>query len=171
MLAKDFSAFHKFFFFLLGFLLIVLPIMPIDLTPKSTAYPNILLCYIFSFVIINPKNAPFFLIVLLNLIADFLWFRPLGLMTLLTLVITEFVRWRLKNNIYINYKLEQVYFFLLFSGIILFELLMSGVGLIPSFNFKLIASYYLTTVISYPIVSLLARLVFKSKRTTNKMFI
>ena len=114
MLAKDFSVFHQIFFFLIGVVLIVLPVMPIDLTPKSTSYPNILLCYIFSFVIINPKNAPFFLIVLLNLIADFLWFRPLGLMTLLTLVITEFVRWRLKNNIYINYKLEQVYFFFLF---------------------------------------------------------
>ena len=167
---RDFSIFHQFFFFIFGILLIILPLMPIDLIPKSTSYPDILLCYIFSLVILNPKNAPFFIIIILSLLADFLWFRPLGLTTLLTLMATEFLRWRLKNNIYVTFKIELAYFLFLFSTIILFEFMISMLGLIPSFNFKLITSYYLTTVMSYPVVSIFVRLLFKTNRKDNKMF-
>ena len=72
--------------FFIGILLIILPISPISSQPVIIEKPDFLLCLIFSWLILDPKNSSLSILILLSFFADILWYRPLGLWPILILL-------------------------------------------------------------------------------------
>ena len=67
-------------------LLIILPISPISSQPVIIEKPDFLLCLIFGWIILDPKNSSISILILLSFFADILWYRPLGLWPILILL-------------------------------------------------------------------------------------
>ena len=72
--------------FFIGILLIILPISPISNQPVIIEKPDFLLCLMFGWIILDPKNSSISILILLSFFADILWYRPLGFWPLLILL-------------------------------------------------------------------------------------
>ena len=157
---------HQIIFIIFGLTLIILPLAPVSLLPQEFPFPDLLICFIFATVINRPKIIPIGSILFLTVMADFFWYRPWGLWPLITLLSTEFMRWRVKKNPEISFKLELTYFLLLFIIMLCIERLTLLITFSNTFNYKLYVYFYFSNVLSYPIISAGVRFFFKKKLAT-----
>jgi len=154
---------HQIIFIIFGLTLIILPLAPVSLLPQKFPFPDLLICFIFAVVISRPKIIPIGSIVFLTVVADFFWYRPWGLWPLVTLLSTEFMRWRLKKNPEISFKLELIYFLFLFIIMLCIERLALLITFSNTFNYKLYVYFYFSNVLTYPIISAGVRFFFRKK--------
>ena len=76
-------------FIVFGSVLVVILLAPMDLTPTLRMPPDFLFCFIFVFLVRDPQNVPVLSVIFVSLLADFLWFRPIGLTTLIILLASK----------------------------------------------------------------------------------
>ena len=156
----------------IGFLLVILPISPISNQPVIIEKPDLLLCLIFSWIILDPKNSSISILILLSFFADILWYRPLGLWPILILLGSLSIKLILTKISFGSFFFKVIYFILFLITIDTFIFITSLIGLTEELDFNIWFTRFIFTILSFPlIVYLLEILLFKDKKKSNSKFL
>lgn len=144
-------------FLLVGCALVIFALAPATLVPIFRISPDFLFCYIFIFLLRSPQNVPVLSIVTISLLADMVWYRPLGLATLTIVIGSECLRWAIqsKDKIYLLEELVYISLALIFTTGC--QEFIKFVTSIPSLPIKDIINYILYTFSVYVLVTLSIR--------------
>ena len=160
--------YNKIIIFFIGILLIILPISPISNQPVIIEKPDFLLCLIFGWIILDPKNSSISIIILLSFFADILWYRPLGLWPLLILLGSLSIKFIITNISVDSFFLKVIYFILFLLTLDTFIFVTSLIGLTEELDFNIWMNRFVFSILSFPlIVYLLEILLFKDKKKSN----
>ena len=163
--------YKKTIIFFVGILLIILPISPISNQPVIIEKPDFLLCLIFGWIILDPKNASISILILLSFFADILWYRPLGLWPLLILLGSLSIKLIITKISVDSFFLKVIYFIIFLIAIDTFIFITSLIGLTEELDFNIWLTRFLFSILSFPlIVYLLEILLFKDKKKSNSKF-
>ena len=162
----------KTIIFFIGILLIILPISPISSQPVIIEKPDFLLCLMFGWIILDPKNSSISILILLSFFADILWYRPLGLWPLLILLGSLSIKLILTKISVDSFFLKVIYFILFLITIDTFIFITSLIGLTEELDFNIWLTRFIFSILSFPlIVYLLEILLFKDKKKSNSKFL
>ncbi|TNC49021.1 rod shape-determining protein MreD [Rubellimicrobium rubrum] len=81
-------------YLMLAFVLMAVPLLPLDTVPRSYAAPDILLAVTATWAVRRPDTLPAPVVLGVFLLADFLFQRPPGLLAGLVILLTEWLRRR-----------------------------------------------------------------------------
>ena len=156
----------------IGFLLVILPISPISNQPVIIEKPDFLLCLMFGWIILDPKNSSISILILLSFLADILWYRPLGLWPILILLGSLSMKLILTKISFDSFLFKVIYFILFLITIDTLIFMTSLIGLTEELDFNIWFTRFIFTILSFPlIVYLLEILLFKDKRKSNSKFL
>ena len=156
----------------IGILLIILPISPISNQPVIIEKPDFLLCLMFGWIILDPKNSSISIIILLSFFADILWYRPLGLWPLLILLGSLSIKFIITKISVDSFFLKVIYFILFLFTLDTLIFITSLIGLTEELNFNIWINRFVLSILSFPlIVYLLEILLFKDKKKSNTKFL
>ena len=156
----------------IGILLIILPISPISNQPVIIEKPDFLLCLMFGWIILDPKNSSISIIILLSFFADILWYRPLGLWPLLILLGSLSIKFIITKISVDSFFLKVIYFILFLFTLDTIIFITSLIGLTEELNFNIWINRFVLSILSFPlIVYLLEILLFKDKKKSNTKFL
>ena len=162
----------KIIIFFIGIILIILPISPISSQPVIIEKPDFLLCLIFGWIILDPKNSSISILILLSFFADILWYRPLGLWPILILLGSLSIKLIITKISFDSFFLKVIYFILFLITIDTFIFMTSLIGLTEELDFNIWFTRFIFTILSFPlIVYLLEILLFKDKKKSNSKFL
>jgi rod shape-determining protein MreD len=140
--------------------IIFVQLLPIDGRPDRWPFPDLLLAVTLAWVARRPDYAPVLLIATLFLLVDFLFLQPPGLRAALVLIATELVRARTQGIRNIPFTLEWA----VVSGVILALTLANrailAIAMTPQAPLGLTLVQMIGTILVYPLVIIIARLVF-----------
>ena len=157
--------YKKTIIFFIGILLIILPISPISNQPVIIEKPDFLLCLMFGWIILDPKNSSISILLLLSFFADILWYRPLGLWPLLILLGSLSIKLFINKISVDSFFLKVIYFILFLITIDTFIFVTSLIGLTEELDFNIWFTRFIFSILSFPlIVYLLEILLFKDKK-------
>ena len=91
---------QRIFYLLISLLLIVWLIAPQNSLSQGLPTPEFLLCLTLAIIFRRPDVLPTILIAIVFLFCDFLFNRPIGLWTVIVIIISEFAKtqyWRYKD--------------------------------------------------------------------------
>ena len=163
--------YKKTIIFFIGILLIILPISPISNQPVIIEKPDLQLCLMFGWIILDPKNSSISILILLSFFADILWYRPLGLWPLLILLGSLSIKLILTKISVDSFFLKVIYFILFLITIDTLIFMTSLIGLTEELDFNIWFTRFIFTILSFPlIVYLLEILLFKDKKKSNSKF-
>ena len=162
----------KIIIFFIGIILIILPISPISSQPVIIEKPDFLLCLIFGWIILDPKNSSISILILLSFFADILWYRPLGLWPLLILLGSLSIKLIITKISFDSFLFKVIYFILFLITIDTLIFMTSLIGLTEELDFNIWFTRFIFTILSFPlIVYLLEILLFKDKKKSNSKFL
>ena len=144
-----------------GIALVILSLVPINLTSSPSASPDLLFCYLFAFLFRFPQNSPLIWIITISLFADFLWFRPLGLATLTTVLASEFIRWIIRSRERIGLIEEFAYATLILIVTTIMQELLKFFTLIPSLELNQLVRHILFTMLTYLVILLFVKVIIR----------
>jgi rod shape-determining protein MreD len=163
---------RKIIIFFIGIILIILPISPISSQPVIIEKPDFLLCLIFGWIILDPKNSSISILILLSFFADILWYRPLGLWPILILLGSLSIKLILTKISFDSFLFKVIYFILFLITIDTLIFMTSLIGLTEELDFNIWFTRFIFTILSFPlIVYLLEILLFKDKKKSNSKFL
>jgi rod shape-determining protein MreD len=122
------------------------------------------LCLIIAWVVRRPDYLPLAMIVIVVLIEDLILMRPPGLWTALVVLATEFLRSRVALTRELNFVVEWVLVAGLMVGILLTYRLVFAVAFVPQPPFGFAAVQVLWSIVLYPVVVGLSRLVLDLRK-------
>ena len=162
----------KIIIFFIGILLIVLPISPISSQPVIIEKPDFLLCLMFGWIILDPKNSSISILILLSFFADILWYRPLGLWPLLILLGSLSIKIIITKISVDSFFSKMMFFIFFLITIDTFIYLTSLIGLTEELDFNIWFTRFIFSILSFPlVVYLLEILLFKDKNKSNSKFL
>ena len=162
----------KIIIFFIGIILIILPISPISSQPVIIEKPDFLLCLIFGWIILDPKNSSISILILLSFFADILWYRPLGLWPILILLGSLSIKLIITKVSFDSFLFKVIYFILFLITIDTLIFMTSLIGLTEELDFNIWFTRFIFTILSFPlIVYLLEILLFKDKKKSNSKFL
>ena len=162
------SVFMTACFPFLGSIIVIASLAPIKIISFSEMSPDVLFCFMFIILFRFPKNIPLISVLYLSLLADFLWFRPVGLTTLTTVITFEFMRWLLRSRIQIGLFEELIYVTLILVISTTLNELVKFFTLIPSIATSYIVEYIFITLLTYLLIILLMRGIMKTRLVQQK---
>ena len=166
------NKYKKTIIFFIGILLIILPISPISNQPVIIEKPDLLLCLMFGWIILDPKNSSISILILLSFLADILWYRPLGLWPLLILLGSLSIKIIITKISVDSFFLKVIYFILFLITIDTFIFITSLIGLTEELDFNIWFTRFIFSILSFPlIVYLLEIMLFKDKKKSNSKFL
>ena len=164
--------YNKIIIFIIGILLIVLPISPISNQPVVIEKPDFLLCLMFGWIILDPKYSSISIIILLSFFADILWYRPLGLWPILILLGSLSIKFIITKISVDSFFLKVIYFILFLLTLDTFIFITSLIGLTEEFDFNIWINRFVFSILSFPlIVYLLEIFMFRDKKKSNSKFL
>ena len=152
-------------FVALAFLLIVADLVPLDMRPSLWASPDLLLAATLVWVVRKPSYVPVTILALIFLMADFLFMRPPGLWAALVVILTEVLRRQHREfrNMPLLVEWGTVAFGLV--AITLANRIILAVVMSPQAPLGLTLIEMIATILSYPIVVIVAHFIFGISRT------
>ncbi len=161
--------YKKSIIFILGILFVIFPIAPISRQPLIVEKPDFLVCLIFSWLILDPKNVSLLMLISLSLIADIFWFRPIGLWPIFIMIGSLSIKYMMTKISLDNYFLKIIYFIIFLLCIDACFLISSLVGLTDKLDFNIWLNRLIFTVLFFPVIfHLLENLLFKDSKKLNK---
>ena len=145
-------------------MILFLHLLPLNTMPRRWVGPDFLLVVTLVWVTRRPEFVPAPLVAVVFILADLLFQRPPGLMAGLVLLLTEVLRARSAGMRQLPFPLEWVTVALGIVGIALIERLVLTLTMIPQAQFSLVLMQAVTSALVYPIIVLLAYLVFGISR-------
>lgn len=158
---KSIIAATSFIFF--GTTLIIILLSPINQVPEEQFAPDLLFCFIFIFLVRSPKQVPIISIAVISLLADFLWYRPIGLTTITTILASELLRSLLAYKEKIGFFEEYIYITIIFVSMTVLQEVIKLFCSIPSLTISHIVNYILFTLLVYPLITLFIKVIKRSK--------
>ena len=163
---------RKIIIFFIGIILIILPISPISSQPVIIEKPDFLLCLMFGWIILDPKNSSISILILLSFFADILWYRPLGLWPILILLGSLSIKLIITKISFDSFLFKVIYFILFLITIDTLIFMTSLIGLTEELDFNIWFTRFIFTILSFPlIIYLLEILLFKDKKKSNSKFL
>ncbi len=151
-------------FFALCALIIFLKMLPLSTIPRSIPGPDLLFCLTAVWIMRRPRWAPVGLIVLVHLIADILFLRPIGLWPAISLLGYEYLRRKAGGQTEISVPVEiglaAATFAVLVAANALFHVIF-GLGQ-PAFSVLLL--HIVMTVVAYPFVIAVSHFLVRVRR-------
>ncbi|MAQ36977.1 MULTISPECIES: rod shape-determining protein MreD [Thioclava] len=155
---------YRTLFVVIGLVLIFVRLMPVDHSPGGLPGPDLTLALTLAWVLRRPEYAPALLIVLVFLLEDIMFWRPIGLWALIVLGATEFLRRREQSLRDLPFALEWA----LVAGLLIAMVAVKRIVLLvtmvdqPSLGLELFQM--LVTLAAYPVVVLVSRVAFGLRR-------
>ena len=161
--------YKKSIFFILGIFIIIFPIAPISSQPLIIEKPDLLVCLIFSWLILDHKNVSITILISLSLFADIFWFRPLGLWPIFILIGSYLMKYMMCKISLDNYYSKIIYFIIFLFCIDTCIFITSLIGLTEQVDFDIWLDRFIFTVLFFPMIFyLLENFLFKDIKKSNK---
>lgn len=148
----------------IGLVVIFVRLLPLGNHPGGLPGPDVTLAITLAWVLRRPEYVPALLIVAMFLLEDIMFWRPIGLWTLIVLGASEFLRIREESLRDLSFTLEWVLVAVILMVMLVSErlVLLIVMSPLPSLGLDLLGG--LTTLAAYPPVVLLSRLGFGLRR-------
>jgi rod shape-determining protein MreD len=155
---------YRLLFLGLALSFLFLRLLPLGTAPGALPGPDILLCLTLAWAMRRPDFVPLWLLIPILLAEDMILMRPPGLWCALVVLSVEFLRSRNALTRELNFLAE----FLLAAGLMLAMLvayrLGLGLALVPQPAFGFSVVQMLWSILAYPVVVALSRLVFDLRK-------
>ena len=149
--------------FLISLPLILLPLAPISLEPKTFGNPDLITCLICGWIVRRPTTTPTSLVIIISLIADIFWMKPLGLWTILLLLSSEIIKSRRIYTKNISFLYEILAFCLLYSLMNFGLEIILVITFTETFATQLRFTEFLFTILAYPLIILFIKYILQIK--------
>jgi rod shape-determining protein MreD len=149
--------FENTVFLFIGVALVIFALTPTGLIPNKQVFPDFLFCFIFIILVRKPKVISIISVIFLCLLADLLWFRPVGLATITYILATESLRTYLQARDKIGLVEEIILITTLYIIITSIQEVTKFFTLIPSLALSDIISYVMVTSLLYVAIVLIVR--------------
>lgn len=149
--------FENTVFLFIGVVLVIFALTPTGLIPSKQVFPDFLFCFIFIILVRKPKVISILSVIFLCLLADLLWFRPLGLTTIAYILAAEILRTYLQARDKIGLVEEIILITTLYIIITSVQEVTKFFTLIPSLALGDIISYVMLTSLLYVAIVLIVR--------------
>lgn len=158
------SSTHTWFFrgCFLGLCLLIMffHLLPLDSIPRRWAPPDLLIAFVFAWALRRPDYVPILSIAAVMLTADLMFQRPPGLLALLVLIGTEYLRLRFAGLKDASFAGEWIAVCIVLVAITLANRLVLSVLAVQQAPLGLTLMQMLMTIIVYPLVVLITQSVF-----------
>ena len=150
--------FENTVFLCIGAVFVIFALTPTGLTPSKQVFPDFLFCFIFITLVRKPKIISILSVIFICLLADVLWFRPVGLTTITYILAAESLRAYLQAREKIGLVEEIVVITTLYIIITSIQEVTKFFTLIPSLALSDIISYVMATSLLYVAIVLIVRI-------------
>jgi len=147
--------------------LIFLAILPLDRLPGALPGPDVMLAVTYLWVIRRPELAPVWLVAGLFLLADFLQTRPPGLGAAAVVLTTEYLRRRSGLTTEVSFLMEWAVAASMMASVLIGTAAVLVILGSPAPGIGLLLVKLLETVLIYPLVAGVARLVFGIRKPVS----
>lgn len=155
---------HRALFVGLVALILFLRLLPVNAAAHGIPGPDLTLAFTFAWVLRRPDYVPAPLIVVVFLLEDLMFWRPLGLWTLIVLGATEFLRAREESSRDLPFVLEMALVAGVMSSMLIVNRLVLGLAMVDQPPLGLDLLRMLVTLAAYPFVVALSKLGFGLRR-------
>ena len=166
MKSQQYKILSNISFLLLGSVFVILPTASTNtgMTNTFSFYPDLLLCFIFSTVFNRPKTLSLLSILLLSLFSDVLQMKPIGLFTMITLIVYLVVKSYGKEIVKSSFYLQYIIFLFVVASIQIMNLAVHYLLFIPIPNFLLVLNQTIFTFVCYPLFDIPYKLLRSNER-------
>jgi rod shape-determining protein MreD len=144
-------------FLFIGVVYVIFALTPTGLTPSKQIFPDFLFCFIFIILVRKPKIISILSVIFICLLADLLWFRPVGLTTITYILAAEGLRTYLQARAKISLVEEIILITTLYIIVTSIQEITKFFTLIPSLALSDIISYVMVTMLLYVAIVLTVR--------------
>lgn len=138
--------------------------LPLSAIPRVVPGPDLIFAFTAAFIMRRPRYAPVGLIVVILLLTDILFLRPIGLWPAIAVVGFEIMRNRSTGSTETPLPVEIFLFSAVFTGCVLINALILLAFGLPLISFQSLVLHVLVTLISYPLVLLITHYGLRVRR-------
>ncbi len=157
-------------FFALCACIIFISMLPLTTEPRRVPGPDLLFCITAIWIMRRPRWAPVGLIVLVHLIADLLFLRPVGLWPAISLLGYEYLRRKSTASTEIPALIEFGMAMTLFAVMVAANAVVHLLFGIPHPSFGASALHVIVTAVAYPVVMAFSVFVTRVRRARPSDF-
>ena len=139
-------------FFGLCAVVIFLKMLPLTTEPRTIPGPDLLFCLTAAWIMRRPRWAPVGIIVLMHVVADLLFMRPVGLWPALSLLAYEYLRRKAIGSNDVTSAAEVGLVSGCFAALVFANALILAVVGIPQATFGMQLLHVIVTILFYPLV-------------------
>ena len=145
-------------------LIITLKLLPLNLAAPGLPGPDLLVLLVFAWMVRQPALVPIGMLLVVFLLADFLFMRPPGLWTALLLVAAEALRRRRLTMAELPFLVEWGTVAALIMGMVLLNRLILWMLLVDLNSLGLTLAHGIVTIALYPVVVAVSKFVFRVRK-------
>lgn len=142
-------------------------LLPLGSRAGGIPGPDVVLLIVFAWVIMRPDFVPLLLAAAIFLAADLLFMRPIGLWAALSVIGAEFIRARRIQLRDATFLFEWLLISTVIAGMTLVNALVLSMLAVEQPNLGLILIRLIFTIISYPVVVILAGRAFGVRKLSS----
>lgn len=155
---------HRALFVALAAVILFLRLLPVNAAAHGIPGPDLTLAFTFVWVLRRPDYVPAVLVVAVFLMEDLMFWRPVGLWTLIVLAATEFLRAREESSRDLPFVLEMALVMGVMSTMLIANRLILGLAMVEQPLLGLELLRLVVTLAAYPFVVALSKLGFGLRR-------
>ena len=155
---------YRIIFVTIATFLILANLMPLQTTPQSWPWPNILLLLIFCWSLREPNFVPVTLIIAVLLLQDFLLHRPPGLFSGISIIILILIKAITASSDDKSFLAEWVRVSLAFAAISLFYHFVLLISFVNTTELRISLIQTILNISTYPFIVLVSHYIFRVKR-------
>lgn len=151
---------YRAIFLVLSLFLITMKLLPLNLAASGIPGPDLLVLLAFAWMVRQPALVPIGLLLVVFLLADFLFMRPPGLWTALLLIAAESLRRRRLSMTELPFLVEWGTVAVLIMGMVLLNRIVLWMLLVDLNSLGLTLAHGIVTIAVYPVVVGISKFVF-----------
>lgn len=144
--------------------IITLKLLPLNLAASGIPGPDLLVLLAFAWMVRQPALVPLGLLLVIFLLADFLFMRPPGLWTALLLLAAESLRRRRLTMTELPFLVEWGMVAVMVMGMVLLNRLILWMLLVDLDSLGLTLAHGIVTVATYPVVVVISKFVLRIRK-------
>lgn len=144
--------------------IIFVKMLPLSTVPGGIPGPDLLFCLTAVWIMRRPRWAPVGLIIVVHLVADILFLRPIGLWPAISLIGFEYLRSKAAGSVEISPPLEVGMAAAVFSAMVAAQALLQILFGIPQPSLGVSLMHVIVTIMAYPVVILISTYVLRVRR-------